>query len=133
MCGGNMMAARLSGVNVTKIGTIMMINCSALSAFGGIVLSSRMHQISVDSMMTALMNSITATFLGGVSFGGGSGSMAGAFIGLLMLSFFNNGLVIIGVGTYWQFVAQGLLLIIALTVDYFNNLSRQKMLKARTA
>jgi ribose/xylose/arabinose/galactoside ABC-type transport system permease subunit len=130
MCGGNMFAARLSGVNIVKIGTVMMVICSALSAFGGIVLSSRMHQISVDSMSTSLMNSITATFLGGVSFGGGSGSMVGAFIGLLMLVFFNNGLVIVGVGTYWQFAAQGVLLIVALAVDYFGDRSRSKMLKA---
>jgi ribose/xylose/arabinose/galactoside ABC-type transport system permease subunit len=133
MCGGNVFAARLSGVNVTKIGTIMMMNCSMLAAFGGIVFSSRMHQISSDSMQTSLMDSITAAFLGGISFGGGSGSMVGAFIGLMMLNFFNRGLSIVGVGTYWQFTAQGALLIIALAVDFFNTRARMKMLKSKSA
>jgi ribose/xylose/arabinose/galactoside ABC-type transport system permease subunit len=129
MCGGNVFAARLSGVSVTKIGTIMMINCSALSAFGGIALASRMHQIAANSMQTTLMDSITAAFLGGISFGGGSGSMLGAFFGLLLLNFFNSGLVMIGVGTYWQFTAQGLLLIIALAADYFSRRVRERQLK----
>jgi ribose transport system permease protein len=131
MSGGNVFAARLSGVNTVKIGTIMMINCSVISSLGGIVLASRMHQISLVSMSTSLMDCITATFLGGVSFGGGSGSMLGAFFGLLMLSFFNRGLVMVGMDTYWSFAAQGLLLIVALAVDHFLNLSRMRALKVR--
>jgi ribose/xylose/arabinose/galactoside ABC-type transport system permease subunit len=130
MCGGNMAAARLSGVNITRIGTIMMINCSVICAFGGIVLSSRMHQITSDSMTMALMNSMTGAFLGGISFGGGSGGMLGAFIGLLVLNFFNNGLIMIGMNPYWQIFAQGILLIVALVVEFFNSRARIKALKA---
>jgi ribose/xylose/arabinose/galactoside ABC-type transport system permease subunit len=131
MCGGNMFAARLSGVNITKVGTIMMINCSAVSAFGGIVLASRMHQITVESLSMMLMNSMTGAFLGGVSFGGGSGGMFGAFMGLLLLNFFNNGLIMVGVGTYWQLFAQGMLLIVALFVDGISTRARMKALKVK--
>jgi ribose/xylose/arabinose/galactoside ABC-type transport system permease subunit len=132
MCGGNVFAARLSGVNVTRVGAVMMINCSMVSAFGGIVLSARMHQITADSLTMTLMSSMTGAFLGGVSFGGGSGGMLGAFLGLLVLNFFNNGLIMAGMGTYWQIFAQGVLLIIALTVDHFSTNTRAKALKLRT-
>ena len=131
MCGGNPFAARLSGVNIAKVGTIMMINCSMVSAFGGVVLASRMHQITSDSLSMTLMNSMTGAFLGGISFGGGAGGMLGAFIGLLLLNFFNNGLIIIGVGAYWQMFAQGVLLIIALFVDGMNSRAGMKKLKAK--
>ncbi|MDR2357953.1 MAG: ABC transporter permease [Oscillospiraceae bacterium] len=131
MCGGNVFAARLSGVNVTKVGAIMMINCSTVSAFGGIVLAARMHQITSDSLAMTLMSSMTGAFLGGVSFGGGSGGMLGAFLGLLVLNFFNNGLIMAGMGTYWQIFAQGVLLIVALTVDHFGTKARMNALKPR--
>ena len=131
MSGGNMMAARISGINIQKVGTIMYINCSALCSFGGIVIASRFHQFSSSTLSTTLMNSMTAVFLGGLSFGGGTGGMLGAFVGLLLLNAFNNGLIIIGMGAYWQIFAQGLLLIIALAVDYFNNVQRMKVLKLK--
>jgi ABC-type xylose transport system permease subunit len=56
--------------------------------------------------------------------------MLGAFIGLLLLNFFNNGLSIIGLGSYWQIVASGLLLVAALTVDFISTELRAKNLKA---
>jgi ribose transport system permease protein len=129
MSGGNMFAARISGINTVKVGTIMMINCSALSAFGGIVLASRMHTITADSLTNALMGAITPVFLGGISFGGGNGSMFGAFLGLLLLNGFNNGLILVGMGTYWQVFAQGALLIIALLVDVLRERARGKGVK----
>ncbi len=126
MCGGNPMAARLSGVSVSKIGTMMMINCSMVSAFGGVVMLGRMQQIRSDTMSSTLMSSITAAFLGGISFGGGSGTMLGAFIGLLVINSFNNGLILIGMDTYWQIFAQGALLIFALLVDRMNTAPTSK-------
>jgi len=135
MCGGNVMAARLAGVKVAKIGTIMMINCSALSAFGGVVMLARMHTFTASSMSTTLMSSITAAFLGGISFGGGSGSMLGGCIGLLLLNFFNNGLILIGMDSYWQIFAQGAILILSLIIDRFNSNSKvranSKLAKAK--
>jgi ribose/xylose/arabinose/galactoside ABC-type transport system permease subunit len=129
MCGGNMFAARLSGVNIAKVGTIMMINTSCISAFGGMVTASRMNAIGVDSLSNSMMSSITGSMLGGISFGGGAGGLGGAFLGLLVLNFFNNGLIKIGMSPYWQVFAQGALLIVALVIDYVNNRSRNKMLK----
>jgi ribose/xylose/arabinose/galactoside ABC-type transport system permease subunit len=130
MCGGNRNAARLAGINHEKVGAIMMINCSVLSSLAGVVLASRMHEITPTNLQsTSTMSAITAALLGGVAFMGGIGTMKGAFIGILLLNSFKNGLDIIGVNPYWQIIANGLLLIAAIIVDYINQLSLAKKLK----
>ena|GEM_PF-4875240 len=62
---------------------------------------------------------ITAAVLGGVAFSGGVGNMLGVFIGILLLSSFQNGLVVAGVDAFYQFFASGLLLIGALVLNYY--------------
>jgi ribose/xylose/arabinose/galactoside ABC-type transport system permease subunit len=62
---------------------------------------------------------IIAAILGGVSFGGGSGGMGGAFLGLLIINTFNNGLTIVGLSASWTLLASGLLLLIAIIFDTF--------------
>jgi ribose transport system permease protein len=59
--------------------------------------------------------------------------MGGAFIGLMLLNTFTNGLVVIGLGSYWQIVAKGLLLIFALVLDFFRERARIRALKASAA
>ena len=130
LVGGNMNAARLSGLNPKKIKTILYINNSILSSLAGVVTISRMHSAgsgASDSQMSA----ITAAILGGVSFGGGAGTMSGCFIGILLLNFFNNGLNVLSLESYWQTIAQGALLIIALTMDFYSERSRERALKVK--
>jgi ribose transport system permease protein len=118
MVGGNRNAARLAGININRVRTILLINCSVIATIGGSILVGRMHNATPFSVHGTEIDGIIAILLGGISFGGGSGGMLGAFFGLLLLNFFNNGLSIIGLGTYWQIVASGLLLVLALLVDY---------------
>ena len=132
MCGGNFVAARLAGIKTKKIGTIMMCNCSGLAALAGMLLASRMHLIHYQNLQdTSTMQAITSALLGGIAFGGGSGGMVGAFLGLMLLNCFKNGIDIIGCNEYVQILLNGVLLAAAMAVDYFNNLSRQKSLKAK--
>ena len=134
MCGGNRIAARLAGIKIERIGTIMMCNCSGLAALAGIVMASRMHLIHYQNLQdTSTMGAITAALLGGVAFGGGAGGMLGAFIGLMLLNCFKNGIDIIGCNEYVQILFNGVLLAAAMAVDFFNNMSRQKALKAKNA
>jgi len=72
---------------------------------------------------------ITASILGGVSFGGGSGGMGGAFIGLLILTSFNNGMILLYFDTYWKQVISGALLLLALTFDYFRTKKTRALTK----
>ncbi len=132
MCGGNFVAARLAGIKIQRIGTIMMCNCSGLSALAGMLLASRMHLIHYQNLQdSSTMSAITSALLGGIAFGGGSGGMFGAFLGLMLLNCFKNGIDIVGCNEYVQILLNGVLLAAAMAVDYFNNLSRQKNLKAK--
>ncbi|MDR1589933.1 MAG: ABC transporter permease [Oscillospiraceae bacterium] len=131
MSGGNRMAARLAGVNIQKIGTIMMMNCSAIAAFAGAVLCARMKYVIPASVRGREMDAITSAILGGVSFMGGTGGTGGAFVGLLVLNAFSNGLEMWGVQAYWQIIASNLLLLVALTVDYFNERAIRRNLQQK--
>jgi ribose/xylose/arabinose/galactoside ABC-type transport system permease subunit len=91
-----------------------------LSALAGMLLSARLRAATTIGITGAQFTGITAAMLGGISFGGGSGSFAGAFVGLLIVTAFNNGLNVMGMETYWQTALSGGLLLFALTLDYLN-------------
>ena len=132
MCGGNRNAARLAGIKVETVSTVMMCNCSGLAALAGMIMTARMHLIHYQNLQTtSTMGAITSALLGGVAFGGGSGTMGGAFLGLMLLTLFKNGIDIIGCNEYVQIMFNGILLAAAMAVDYFNNMAKQKSLKAK--
>ena len=130
MCGGNPSAARLAGISTKKMHTILFVNCSAVSALGGVVLAATMHASSPNNVFGTEFDAITGAVLGGVAFTGGKGGLPGCFLGILLLSCFNNGMVGIGLASFWSLVARGALLIIALALDYFRESSRRKKLSA---
>ncbi len=132
MCGGNAGAARLAGINPKTIHTVLFMNNSAIACLTGSILAARMHNASPSGVMGTELTAITSSVLGGISFMGGSGTMGGAFIGILLLNVFTNGLVIAGLSAYSRIVAQGVLLIAALILDYYREEARQKALKAFT-
>ena len=132
MCGGNSAAARLAGVNPKKIKTILYINCGLFSVLSGSVLAARMHNASPTALSSSTLDAITASVLGGVSFGGGGGSMSGLLIGVILLTLINNGLVVIDIYSYWQLVTQGAVLIVALCIDYLSTRARVSSMKKAT-
>jgi ribose transport system permease protein len=129
MAGGNPNAARLAGINPKRITTTLYINNSVIACLAGSLMAARMHMGSPSAIAGSDLDAITAAVLGGVSFMGGGGNMVGVFIGLLLLNSFKNGLVVVGLDSYYQVVASGLLLIAALTLDFFREKSRIKNLK----
>ena len=129
MCGGNPTAARLAGIDVRKVNSLLMINCGAISALGGCILAARLRTVNYTSVVGTDFDSITACCLGGIAFMGGEGGMLGALLGVLLLSTFKNGLTIVGFSPYWQVVAGGVLLIAALCVDYLSTRSRMRALE----
>jgi ribose/xylose/arabinose/galactoside ABC-type transport system permease subunit len=128
LCGGNMKAAKLAGINPKKISYILFMNAGALSAIAGVIYSARLKNATATGISTQQFAGITAAILGGISFGGGSGGMFGCFLGLLVLNTFNNGMLCIGVNTYVQTIFSGLLLIIALMLDYISQRSQARNL-----
>lgn len=127
MVGGNAGAARLAGIKVgwTKVKLFMI--SGALSALGGLILAARMNSGQLGAADSVDFDAITAVVLGGIAMTGGTGTMFGTFLGLMVLLTLNNGLLILGVTTYWQDVAKGLVLIFALTLDYYRTKRRNRV------
>ena len=126
--GGNAEAARLAGLNPQKLVATCFVLIGVLTSLGGIVFASRMNAGQPAANVNLEFDAITAVILGGVSFSGGVGSMAGTVLGVFLLQAFNTGLIMVNVPTFWQLVAKGVLLLFALTTDYIRKERRKKEL-----
>ena len=115
--GGNSQAARIAGINIHRIKILTFVLSSLLSGFAGIVLASRMSAAQISVGSTYGMESIAAAVLGGTALSGGTGTMIGSFIGVLVTSILSNGLTMIGISQAWRDIATGLLLIFAIILQ----------------
>lgn len=132
LVGGNKLAAKLAGIEPKKISYILFANSGFLGALAGIIYVGRLKAGNVVGTNNYTFEAITAAIIGGVSFTGGSGTMLGCFMGLLIINGFSNGLSILGVSPYWQSVASGLLLLVALVADYISVRSRNRKISAKS-
>lgn len=115
--GGNAEAARLSGVPVERIKMIVYISAGMLTMLAGVLLASRMSSAQPTAGTGFEMVVISAVILGGVSMSGGSGSIAGALIGMLILGVLQNGLTLLDVSSFWQDISRGIVIILAVYLD----------------
>ena len=125
MVGGNPEAARLAGINPAKIKCMLYVNNGILAAIGGLIWSSQQRVYSPGGLtsLSPEMTSLTAAILGGISFMGGSGSLGGAFCGVVLMSLLSYALQAMNLPTWVTTLVNGMLLVIALTVD---GLARRK-------
>lgn len=130
LCGGNRNAARLAGLNPRRLSYILFANSGALGALAGMLYAGRLKVGNLTGTNNYAFSAITAAILGGISFGGGSGGMLGCFLGLVIINGFSNGLTVLGVTPYWQNVANGVLLLLALTFDYFTTKNAKRVKKS---
>ena len=128
LLGGGPVAATLAGIKADKLICVLFVNGAVLSGIAGIFTSTRLMQGAVNALNTNQFTGLTAAILGGISFGGGVGGMGGAFVGLLILSTFQIGMQIVNVNPYVINVFSGLLLLIALAMDFFAMARKQKVL-----
>ncbi|MBH0237452.1 ABC transporter permease [Methylobrevis albus] len=110
-------AARLSGINSSRILLSVYIVAGLICAIGGWALIGRIGSISPQAGQTANLDSITAVVIGGTSLFGGRGSIFGTLIGALIVGIFRNGLALSGVDVLWQEFTIGLLIIVAVGID----------------
>ena len=133
LVGGNPEAARLAGINVNKIKVQLFMISGAIAALGGVILAARMNSGQPGAAANVDTDAITAVVLGGIAIGdwsveaAESGTMFGTFLGLLVLLTLNNGLLVLGVTTYWQNVAKGVVLVFALALDFYRTKRRNKV------
>jgi ribose/xylose/arabinose/galactoside ABC-type transport system permease subunit len=120
LIGNNAQAARLAGLRPKRISYTLFINAGCLAALAGILLAARLKSSNTVGITNSQFAGMTAAILGGISLGGGTGGMGGALVGILILNCFNNGMTVIDVPPYWQVVASGVLLLIALTADFLS-------------
>lgn len=115
--GGNREAAKLSGVPIKKVEIIVFTLSAVLSAFAGLVLSSRMYSGQPSVGEGYEMDAIAACVLGGTSMSGGKGRISGTVIGCMVIGVISNGLNLIGVSSYWQLIVKGLIIACAVLLD----------------
>jgi len=128
MCGGNRAAARLAGINMKRITTVLFLNCGLLAGLAGCLVAAQSRLAAPGAVVGTEMSAIAAAILGGISFMGGKGSLFGVFIGLILINSFNVGLISAGFPTYWQITAQGAILLAALLADALTEKARLKSL-----
>ena len=113
--GGSAEASRLSGIAVKRYAPIALAICAVCAALGGLMAASVLGAGRPQGVGdTYLLNAFAAVFIGASSLRPGKFHIVGTFIGVMLIGIINNGLSVMGVPTYWQYIVQGVLLIIAL-------------------
>jgi ribose transport system permease protein len=115
--GSNPAAARLNGIRSKRVIWIGFILSGLCVAIGGLILASQLGAASPQAATGMELSVVTAVILGGASLAGGRGTIGGTMLGLLIIGTLNNGLVLLNVSSFWQTVAQGALLIFAVSFD----------------
>ena len=119
--GGNQQAAEFSGIKVEKVKFIVHAFSGLMAGLAGIVLASRMYSGQPTAGDGAEMDAIAAVVVGGTSMAGGSGKIGGTIIGGLIIGVLNNGLNLLNVNSFWQYVVKGVVILLAVFLDYFRN------------
>ncbi|MGW1376160.1 multiple monosaccharide ABC transporter permease [Streptomyces sp. NPDC002446] len=118
--GGNKAAAQLSGVRDRRITFLVFVTMGVLAALAGCVYAARLNAGTPQAGLNFELEAIAASFIGGASMSGGVGTVGGAVIGGLVLGVLNNGMSLVGIGTDYQQVIKGLVLLAAVGFDVWN-------------
>jgi len=115
--GGNLEAARLSGINVERTKLAVFAINGLMVAVAGLILSSRLGAGSPSAGNIAELDAIAACVIGGTSLAGGIGSVAGAVMGAFIMASLDNGMSMMDVPTFWQYIVKGAILLLAVWMD----------------
>ena len=115
--GGNEQAAKLSGINITKVKIRVYSIAGALAALGGIIVTSRLDSAQPNAGINYELDAIAAVVIGGTSLSGGKGTILGTVMGAIIIGVLNNGLVLLNVSPFWQQVVKGAVILLAVIID----------------
>ncbi|MGL5437123.1 MAG: ABC transporter permease [Lachnospiraceae bacterium] len=124
--GGNKEAANYAGVNTRWIQVRIFMISGMMAALAGVVLAARLYSGQPSVGEGFERDAIAASVLGGTSFNGGIGTLGGTVIGVLIIGVLNNGMNLLKINSYWQYVVKGCVILGAVYVDY---LKKRKTLK----
>ncbi|MER9340931.1 ABC transporter permease [Mesorhizobium sp. M0601] len=115
--GGNERAARISGVRVNMVKMFVYMFSGFCAAIVGLIISSELMASHPATGESFELNAIAAAVLGGTSMSGGRGTIGGTIVGAFVIGILSDGLVMMGVSSFWQMVIKGLVIIVAVVVD----------------
>ncbi|CAH2400135.1 ABC transporter permease [Mesorhizobium ventifaucium] len=115
--GGNERAARISGVRVNMVKMFVYMFSGFCAAVVGLIISSELMASHPATGESFELNAIAAAVLGGTSMSGGRGTIGGTIVGAFVIGILSDGLVMMGVSSFWQMVIKGLVIIVAVVVD----------------
>ncbi len=115
--GGNPEAARLAGVSIERYRLAVFTITGVLAAVAGIIMAARTGSAQPSAGTSYPFDCMTAVVLGGVSFAGGSGSMLGAMMGVIIIGVLNNGMQLIGMDSNMINCVKGVVLLLAIGID----------------
>ncbi|MCI8937188.1 MAG: ABC transporter permease [Lachnospiraceae bacterium] len=119
VAGGNPLAAKYSGINNRKITILCYMICGVTAAMAGTVLAAKLSAVQPTLGNSYEMEAISVAVIGGMSLTGGVGSIAGILLGALVLGVIDNGMIMIGLASYWQMVVKGIVIVIAVIFDIY--------------
>jgi rhamnose transport system permease protein len=117
--GNNEEAARFSGVPINRVKLILYSGMGLLVGIASVIYTSRVYTARGDSGLGLELDVISAVVLGGASIYGGSGTIGGTMLGVLIIATLRNGLVLAGVPSTWQVFVLGVLLLVAVFLNEF--------------
>jgi erythritol transport system permease protein len=124
--GGNERAAELAGIRTSRVKIATYVISGACAALAGLILTSELGAAYPDTATTYELNAIAAAVLGGTSLTGGKGTIIGTILGALVIGFLSDGLVLVGVSSFWQLVIKGTVIVLAVVME-----QTQERVKAR--
>ncbi|MDT6940841.1 ABC transporter permease [Brucella pseudogrignonensis] len=125
--GGNERAARMSGIRVDRVKMFVYMFSGFCAAIAGLIISSELMASHPATGNSFELNAIAAAVLGGTSMSGGRGTIGGTIIGAFVIGILSDGLVMMGVSSFWQMVIKGLVIIIAVVVDQAQRRLQQRV------
>lgn len=124
--GGNARAAELSGVPVKRVQITVYMLSGICASIAGLVLSSQLTSAGPTAGNTYELTAIAAVVIGGAALTGGRGTIRGTMLGAFVIGFLSDGLVIIGVSSYWQTVFTGAVIVLAVLLNSIQYKPRAK-------
>jgi ribose transport system permease protein len=122
--GGSAEVARLSGIPVNRLTTLVYVVCAVLAGLAGIVLAARLDSVQPSSGFGYELDTIAAVVIGGASLNGGIGSIGGTAVGVLIIGVLRNGLNLLGVSPFIQQVIIGVVIAMAVAADTWKRRSQ---------
>jgi inositol transport system permease protein len=119
--GGNEQAARISGINISRVKIGVYTIAGLLAGLSGLVLSSRIGSGQPGLGVGYELDAIASAVIGGTSLSGGIGTIWGTIVGALIIGVLNNGLDLLNVSAYWQTIVKGSIIVVAVIIDERKN------------